>query len=374
MGEKLVLAISDEVTIRTTNGGIRFDTDGRHGLRTRQTVGSRIECLLRMTETECRSVEAHAQKLISPERIATLFNGTLLTPRRPLEQFRVTLPTELGSDDGYLRQVDRETSLLLYDVLPGETATLYEMGIPVVETGDKWHYNIAQKVPLTFDRENVKPSFLRAVRVGVFNHMHARVESEDVNSEWIGTAVASPDCTAEAMQSYMRRRFGEKRVSFDPSNSEANKLAANLGYALVHGSMMSAGAWKNAKGANAILPAGQVTPNPRVWTGQDAPNSPVVLDWIPESEWTDGMRQFADFAKRVAEKVLSRPIVVKFCVTPHLGTTSYGPIGELIFNKFRLGDDWFERGISNEVVQLLIHEFGYQYSLDHLSSEFQEAL
>jgi hypothetical protein len=34
-GEKLVLAISDEVTIRTTKGGIRFDDAGRHSLRAR---------------------------------------------------------------------------------------------------------------------------------------------------------------------------------------------------------------------------------------------------------------------------------------------------------------------------------------------------
>src|SRR5262245_51028022 len=49
LGEKLVLAISDEVTICTTKGAIRFDAEGRHSLRSRQPVGSRIECLLRMT-------------------------------------------------------------------------------------------------------------------------------------------------------------------------------------------------------------------------------------------------------------------------------------------------------------------------------------
>src|SRR5206468_1434023 len=41
LGEKLVLAVSDEVTIRTTKGGIRFDADGRHGLHKSQPVGSR---------------------------------------------------------------------------------------------------------------------------------------------------------------------------------------------------------------------------------------------------------------------------------------------------------------------------------------------
>ena len=39
LGEKLVLAISDEVTIRTTKGGIRFDADGRYSLRNGQPVG-----------------------------------------------------------------------------------------------------------------------------------------------------------------------------------------------------------------------------------------------------------------------------------------------------------------------------------------------
>jgi hypothetical protein len=87
------------------------------------------------------------------------------------------------------------------------------------------------------------------------------------------------------------------------------------------------------------------------------------------------MRGIADFAKRMAEKVLSRRIVVKFCATAHhLGGASYGPSGELVFNKFRLGADWFERGVSEEVVGLLIHEFGHEYSPDHLSSEYHEAL
>jgi len=56
LGEKLVLAISDEVTIRIRKGGNRFHADGRHRLRNGQAVGSRIECLLRMTQDECRAI------------------------------------------------------------------------------------------------------------------------------------------------------------------------------------------------------------------------------------------------------------------------------------------------------------------------------
>jgi len=375
LGAKLVLAISDEVTIRTTNGGIRFDAEGRHSLRVRQPVGSRIECLLRLTADECRALEAHVRKLISPEHIATVFNGQQLEPRLPLEKLRTTLPTEVASDDGLLRRVNRATTVRLYAVLAGETATLYEMGIPVVETGDRWHYDIGQKVPLTLDRENVPPGFLRQVRVAVFNRMHGQLTEEDANSQWAEAAVASPDCRAEAVASYMGRRFGEKRVGFDLSDPEANKLAVSQGYTVVHGSMMSGGAWKNAKAAGAILPAGKVTPGPKVWTGEGNPNAIPFEDWIPESKWTEGMRQIAAFAQRTAAKVLSRTITVKFCATrQHLGCESYGPDGVLDFNKSRLGADWFEQGITEDVVRLLIHEFGHEYSPDHLSSQYHEAL
>jgi hypothetical protein len=375
LGEKLVLAVSDEVTIRTTQGGIRFDAEGRHSLRVRQPVGSRVECVLRLTAEECHALEEHVRTLISPEHISTSFNGQVLAPRLPLEKLKTTLPTEVADADGFLRRVNRATTVRLYLVLPGETAWLYEMGIPVVETGDRWHYDIGQKVPLTLDRENVPPGFLRQVRVAVFNRMHGQLTAEDANSGWAEAAVASPDCSQEAAQSYVAKRFGDKRVSFDPSDSEANKLAVSQGYTVVHGSMMSAGAWKNAKAAGAIQPAGHVTPGPKTWTGEGNPDAAAFADWIPESKWTDGMRQIAGFARRMAEKVLSKQITVKFCATAHhLGGASYGRDGVLTFNKLRLGAKWFERGITEDVVELLIHEFGHEYSADHLSAQYHEAL
>jgi hypothetical protein len=234
---------------------------------------------------------------------------------------------------------------------------------------------VGQKIPLTMDRENIQPAFLGQVRVAVFNRMHTRLGQEDVNSEWVEMAAASPDCIGEAMESYLGKRFGEKRVSFDPSDAEANKLAVSKGFTVVHGSMMSAGAWRNAKAADAIAPAGRVTPSPRVWTGEDDPASATFHEWIPQEKWTAGMSQIATFAQSMAGKVLNRNISVKFCSTPHhLGAASYGPGGELIFNKLRLGSDWFEQGITEDVVQLLVHEFGHQFSLDHLSAEYHEAL
>ena len=74
-GEKLVLAISEEVTISTTTGSIKFDAQGRHRVRSRQPVGSRIECLLRLNADECQEILSQAHKLIPPSRITTVLNG-----------------------------------------------------------------------------------------------------------------------------------------------------------------------------------------------------------------------------------------------------------------------------------------------------------
>src|SRR5206468_6543084 len=125
--------------------------------------------------------------------------------------------------------------------------------------------------PLTFERENVQPRFLRRLRVAVFSQTHEQLGSKDMNTVWAQTAMDSPDCPVEAARSYMKGRFGEKHVSYDPSDPEANKLAVSGGFDVVGPRMLSGPGWVNARKAG-ILPAGQVTPSPKVWTGEDNPN------------------------------------------------------------------------------------------------------
>jgi hypothetical protein len=128
------------------------------------------------------------------------------------------LQTEKSNAAGFLRRVERKTEVKLYETAPGEAAMLYEMGIPIVETGDKWHCDVAQKIPLTLDREGVAPSFLCELRLAVFNNMHEQVKAEEMNSPWVEQVVAYKDCKPAAIQTYLNRRFSEKRVAYDPSD------------------------------------------------------------------------------------------------------------------------------------------------------------
>lgn len=377
LGEKLVLAMCSRVLLSTTTGGFEFNDEGRsrRPSLTREK-GTKIECFLKLTKEEVDKISELVHRLIAPPiNIRTLFNGFELVNRAQFQKFTAKLQTEVAGEDQLLKRVERETTVTLYPKQDGERATIFEMGIPVCETDDLWHYDIGQKIPLTLDRANVLPGFLKQVRLEVFNRYNGFLSQNDMNSTWVTEAVECADVTKAAVEKYADVRFGEKRVSYDPSDEEANHLAVSHNMTVVHGGMMSAAAWASLKRHDAIKPAGQVTPGPKVWSGQDKPGAQIFDDWIPEEKWTKGMREIADYAKKMARLVMNKTIVVKYCATAHhLGGASYGPCGDLTFNKFRMGNEWFEQGITVEVVDLLIHEFGHEYSLNHLEAAYHDAL
>jgi len=169
LGEKYVLALCDEASITTTTGRITFDVIGRRRTgsvkreRGTEFVGS---LALKIDEWE-RMCEA-ARKLIPP--VPTFFNGEEISPRTLLRTWTATLPTVKSDEEGNLRPTSRQTTVSAYAVLPGETAMLYEMGIPVVEINAKYHVSVGQKVPLNIDRDNVTPAYLKSVYVELLNH------------------------------------------------------------------------------------------------------------------------------------------------------------------------------------------------------------
>ena len=85
------------------------------------------------------------------------------------------------------------------------------------------------------------------------------------------------------------------------------------------------------------------------------------------------MKNIAAYARFLAEELMGVNLVVSVVRTTNNFVACYGS-GRLDFNLLRLGHKWFEQGITEEVDGLLIHEFGHQYSGDHLSEEYHEAL
>jgi len=376
LGEKLVLALCSEASIVTTTGAVYFRPSGerKRSGKTTTASGSVFEAHIKMTADEVVQVSAAVKTLLAPADRITTFNGERLESRTPIERIPAKLATEIGDEEGILRRTTRETAIEVYPVRDGEEAAIYELGIPIVTTGDKYHYNILQKVPLTIDRENVPPSFLKSVRVAVLNVVCDTLAPDDFRENWAGEAIQSPDAKPETINAFLDGRFGLKRVAYDPSDPEANKIAVSEGYTVVHGASLSKQAWENVRNAEALQPAGKVTPSHKAWDGEDDPNAETFTDWIPFEKWTDGMKLIAEYAKLLGRHLMNKEVEVKYCsTTHHSGAASYG--GQcLTFNKLRLGKEWFERGITIDVDSLIIHEFGHEYSGDHLSADYYKAL
>jgi hypothetical protein len=257
----------------------------------------------------------------------------------------------------------------VFEALPGEVPGLYEMGLPVVETGDRWHVSVQQKVPLNRDRDNVKPAYLQAVRVAVLNAAHDLLTTEEeATAAWCKLAGADERCSNEAIKHLIRLRFGEKVAAPDPSDIEAMKRFQSQGGTIVVG--LSKGEWANVRRSGAVPPAGQVCPTAKPYSA-DPNAAPVTV--IAEEKWTEGMQNLAAYARFLAEELMGVKLVVSVVHTTNNFSACYGS-GRLDFNLLRLGHKWFEQGASEGVDTLLIHEFGHEYSGDHLSSEYHEAL
>lgn len=386
VGEKLFLARCIEAEITSTTGRVFFCADGKRvRSKTRLSRGTELRALMPMTRDELTEAAEALSLLIPPRHIRTtiwIYRGpddetTLDLSARwlaPIAIFRARLQTELADAEGALRPSERETDVEVYrsaDV----GSRLYEMGIPVVEIEGPFSVNVMQKVPLTIDRENVKPAFLRRLGVALLDRTHALLKGDEAKAEWVTEAMAQ--AAPDTVSNLMDQRFGKKRVSYDPSDQEANKRAASEGYTVVPGGSLPATVWANVRTAGAIKPAGQVTPTKRPEFSLDGEDVA-----IPYAEWTDAMDLTVKHLEIVARFLLgdrtgfSTPTIVRR-LQPGNFAACYSQGGFLILNLQRLGHDWFNRGAAGlqvDHVDLLVHELGHEWCSDHLASEYHDAL
>jgi len=372
LGEKLVLAVCDQASISTTKGTVIFDPDqGRIEKPERRERGSVFQGRIKMTADEYTQVCDYLRSLLLPDGIAVTFNGDRLMPRQPIHTFQASLETQIADEKGVMRPTTRKTTVSLYEPLPGEVPALYEMGLPIVETSDRWHVSIAQKIPLNKDRNNCKPAYLKAVRTFVLNEMLDRLTEEDANADWVRQASSDPNCSEDAIKKVLSLRFGDKFAAFDPNDPEANKNWVAQGGTLVYGPMLSGNEWKSAKKAGAIQSAGKLCPSPKPYS-KEADGKNVTI--IPQEKWSPGMKQIAEYAVFLGQELMQVTVKVTFVNTTNSFLACYAAGGDLHFNLFRLGHAFFEKGVNEEVDKLLIHEFGHEASGDHLSEEYHEAL
>lgn len=368
LGEKLVLAVCYDAEISTTSGTVVFNDTGRHSKKVKRHRGSLFRGTVRMNQQEFDEACQSVLRLIPPVR--TEFNGEALPDRAPIHVFKATLPTVIADEQGFLRKSERMTDVELHLPFPGEVPCIYEMGIPIVETGDKWHVNVMQKVPLNMDRDGVTPAYLRAIRTLVVNEMRDSLSAEDANATFVNEALSDPAVAPETVKKTLDLKYGEKRAVFDPSDTEANMNLVAKGYTLIHGAQLNAKQWENVRKHDTVKPSGQIAPTKMAHFG--GPDAKDV--WVPKEKWSNGMHWVVGYSRALGQRLLGYKISVNILSDITLGYSAcFGDMG-LVFNFGRLGKDFFEQHSLDRLNQLLIHEFGHAIEPNHLSDKYHEAL
>lgn len=379
LGEKLVLSICETAQVVSTKGTIVFRADGvREKLAGRTKAGTVFSAVLKMTKPQAEEALEKVRTIIPPSGISIWVNGSLLDERKPVRVLDVKeLQTVHADDEGNLKKTWRATTLSLHTPAPGETAMIYEMGIPVVESGDRWHYDVGQKVPLNADRDNVTPSYLRRLRTEVANRTFDLLTEDDTKATWTKEALEDSRIEPEAVKEIITTRFGENAVVNDPSDPEGTKIAMAEGRPIIYGSSLSREAWANVRKANEtirgsggsgfLLPAGQVTPSPKLFLGADGEPP------IPRDQWSDGMVRTARYAEELAREVGVGGIRVAWRRNPTMsnGASCAGAFGggELTLNLNAVGHEPKPQTLD----ELLIHEFAHHWSGDHFDQRFLAA-
>lgn len=373
LGEKVVLSFAYEANIHTTSGTVTFSDRGRetHPRRKRES-GTMFEAELACTSQQYDELIEYLHRIIVRPHLILEVNGEEVPHRDLIHGWQESLKTEIGDD---LRPTTRITEVQVYEPLHGVPPMLYELGIPVVETGDRWDVSIGQKVPLNSDRDNVTPAYLRAVRVSVMNHMHHRLTEEDTTATWVNEATDDERCEDEAVNTFRVKKYGEKSVASDPTNPEADAAAMAAGYTVIPSRGLSRGQRDNLYRGDNLRTSSKEFPTAGKGAYSDDPNAKPVKVY-GEDEMTDGMKRVRDYAEGVGRRLLGREIEVRMVYCRNFVGKRWGAAyggGVLDFNVFVLGKQWFDH-IGQRTDKTMIHELGHEFEANHLCDGYHEAL
>ncbi len=342
LGEKQVLAIANSAIIKTTKGSVIFSEEGRSQSRESTKVGSEVSVNIRMTQEEYEELLKEVNTYLPPKGIVFTVNGKKIPFKEPYKVIpEVSLLTEIESN-GVLRRTTRKTSVEVYRTV-GQ-ARLYEMGLPVVDIDCQFNVNVNQKIPLSIDRDTVPPSYLKAIFAEVLNATHEDIAEEGSSAVWIREATSDKRISAEAVKNIVEKRFGNKVVVANPFDSQANDEAISHGYRVIRGRELSEGEWDNVKKAEAIKSSSAIFGS----------NYTTSKPYDPD----ENMVRVADLAKKIAKKCLGINITVSFASWDGSVSAQFGE-KHLSFNVQNLGKKFFEKPVSEQTINLIVHEIAH---------------
>lgn len=235
-GEKSIICLASSALIETTSGSVHFAQGRRSVLKlAKRDCGTKVVLHLPWNREQVEEVRIALKSLQPPEGVRYTVNLDLVSPQPTVRTISpVELETQLADDEGVLKSFWRKTGVVLTKPLQG-VPFLKELGIPIMKIDCPYSVDVQQKVPLSVDRDNVKPGYLKDVYAEVLNVCikDGSMNDENISDPWVRIATTDPRCLPETVQAVKDRRYGQKALLWS-SDVLANERAREAGYTIIH--------------------------------------------------------------------------------------------------------------------------------------------
>ena len=248
-GFKEALCIAEQA--RVVSGGQQLDFLLENGVRvTRQGPSTEGNCGTRVwmrmpwpAETRER-LDAYFGQFLVPNGIELEVNGNRISAREVQQRVQASITTELyDASSQSWKKPSRATAIHLVRTLPGETPTIYEMGIPVaaVDWTMPYHCDVQQRVPMNPNRDAVASGYPQKLHVACLPKLLEEMDESAVKDDWVGTA--GRRCESSVQKRIIARAFGENIARSVPRMGERHfdEDARELGVQVVNTAQASGG-------------------------------------------------------------------------------------------------------------------------------------
>lgn len=354
LGEKQAFSICEKAEVTTTSGTVIFDETGRRETSNKRDVGSKIIVWVKMNKDEYDEMLNTIKLYLVPKHIQFFVNSERMTSITPLKSFTASLTTEI-SDGAVLRQTVRKTVINLFKT---EKTYIYEMGIPICEIECEYSIDVQQKIPLGVDRETISQAYLRDVFSEVLNNTFDDLNENNSSQVWIREAMGDERITHDAVETILTKRFGEQFCvadNFDPNSIDE---AISHGYRVIRGTELSSQEWSTIKRFELMPSSSSLFGTNFIHTQEVQPDTNQI--------------KVANYAKRIAKRLLNINLTVKFVKERDMVTAQFGS-NELTFNIVKLGRRFFEKPVSVETTDLILHELGH-YAGNHTEHAYHDLI
>ena len=354
-GEKQLISICEKASLKTTKGTIVFGINGRKQSEEKIQKGTIVEIQIKGNQEDTDSLIDYAKQLLVPEKIKFYVNGELVKHQYPFKSFEAVLQTEI-QDENFLKRTKRKTKV---NLIREEKIQLYEMGIPIMDIDCGYSVDVQQKVPLSFDRDSVNQTFIKELYVQVLNNVYEDIEEDSSSKSWIRLAMSGKGVLSEAIDKILKNRYGEKFVVANPFDRNSIDEAIAHGYRVIQGNEMSKEEWTNIKDNNLMASSSDLF-------GTNFTNAPII-------EPDEKQLKVAELSKKIAKELMNINISVSFVKGGHnMVVAQYGG-KHLTFNVSRLNNGFFDIPVSQNTLNLILHELGHEAG-NHTEDSYHELI